>query len=149
MKYSFNVFCDSTIFFSQVNGSTTSYWFDWSVVPNKNYDLTFSYMSDDTTTTLSPIMTLAVDFNSAENSYLANGGNSRRVNTLGVLKADKHGANAFYYADSQLNPPVRLQRPSNNVFTVTLNNGLSGVPYSTPVATPYVLILHFEECDDY
>jgi hypothetical protein len=149
MKYSFNVCCDSSNnYYSQINGSTTSFFFDWGLIPDGKYDLTFSYMSDDTTTTLSPVMTLWVDFNSAGNSYLANAGQSKKINFLGNLKADKHGANAFYYADTQLNPPVQLIKPTNNVFTVSLNNALTTTAYSTPVAAPYVLVLHFESCED-
>lgn len=149
MKYSFNVCCDSSNnFYSQINGSTTQFWFDWSLVPDGHYNLTFTYMSDDTTTTLSPVMTLWVDFNGNVNQYLANAGTSRKINFLGCLKADKHGANAFYYADSNLNPPVQLIKPTNNVFTVSLNNALTTTAYATPVATPYVLVLHFEACDD-
>jgi hypothetical protein len=150
MKYSFNVCCDSSNnYYSQVNGSTTQFWFDWSLVPDGHYNLTFSYMSDDITSTLSPVMTLWVDFNGTENQYLANAGTSRKINFLGSLKADKHGANSFYYADTKLNPPVQLIKPTNNVFTVSLNNALTTTAYSTPVAAAYVLVLHFESCEDY
>lgn len=150
MKYSFNVCCDSSNnFYSQVNGSTTQFWFDWGLIPDGKYNLTFSYMSDDTTTTLSPVMTLWVDFNGNENQYLASSGQSKKINFLGSLRADKHGANSFYFADTTSNPPTRLSKPTNNVFTVSLNNALTTTPYVTPVATQYVLILHFESCDDY
>jgi len=148
MKYSFNVCCDSSNnFYSQVNGSTTQFWFDWSLVPDGTYNLTFSYMSDDTTTTLSPVMTLWVDFNGNENQYLASSGNSKKINFIGSLKADKHGTNSFYYADINTNPAVQLIKPTNNVFTVSLNNALTTTSYATPVAAQYVLILHFEACD--
>ena len=148
MKYSFNVCCDSSNnFYSQVNGSTTSFWFDWSIVPDGKYDLTFSYMSDDTTSTLSPVMTLWVDFNSVGNTYLAGNGQSNKINCLGSLLSNKHGANSFYYADITSNPPTRLSKPTNNVFTVSLNEGLTTTAYSTPVAAQYVLVLHFEEVD--
>jgi len=145
-KYSFNIACDSSNnYYSQVNGSTTQFWFDWSVIPDGKYNLTFSYMSDDITSTLSPVMTLWVDFNSAGNSYLANAGQSKKINFLGSLRADKHGVNSFYYADTLTNPPVRLSKPTNNIFTVSLNNALTTTAYSTPVAGQYVLVLHFEE----
>jgi len=119
MKYSFNVCCDSSNnYYSQINGSTTSFFFDWGLIPDGKYDLTFSYMSDDITTTLSPVMTLWVDFNSAGNNYLSNGGQTKKINFLGSLRADKHGTNSFYFADITSNPPVRLSKPTNNVFTV-------------------------------
>lgn len=151
MKYSFNVCCDSSNnFYSQIDGSTTSFLFDWTLVPEGNYDLTFSYMSDDTTITLSPVMTLWADLNGVEQCYLANGTSaSRKINFLGILKASGHGANTYYFADSTTNPPIRLQRPSNNNFTISLRNGLTTTAYTTPIAAQYVLILHFEKCDDY
>jgi hypothetical protein len=148
-KYSFNVACDSSNnYFSQINGSTTQFNFNWALVKDCKYDLTFSYMSDDTTTTLSPVMTLWTDFNCAENTYLANATTaSPNINLLGCLRADKHGANGYYYADENTNPPVRVQRPSNNTFTIFLRNALTSVAYATPVASQYVLILHFKEVD--
>ena len=150
-KYSFNVCCDSSNnFFSQINGSTTQFNFDWSLVKNCKYDLTFSYMSDDTTTTLSPVMTLWTDLNGNSNTYLANATSaSRKIGFLGALRTDKHGANGYYYADTETNPSVQLQCPANNIFTIYLRNGLTEVAYSTPVASQYVLMLHFEECEEY
>jgi hypothetical protein len=148
MKYSFNVMCDSSNNYSHINGSTTSFNFDWTLVPDKNYDLTFSYMSDDVTVTLSPIMTLWADFNGVEQNYIANGDGARKINCLGALRTYGHGANVYYWADTLTNPPTRIQRPSNNIFTISLNNALTTVPYATPVAGQYVLTLHFEECDE-
>jgi len=150
MKYSFNVVCDSSNnYFSQINGSTTTFSFNWALVPDKMYDVTFSYMSDDVTTTLSPVMTLWTDMNGTPDTYLANGTTaSKRIGFLGILRADKHGANSYYYSDSQTNPPVRMQRPSATEFTVYLRNALTTDAYATPTAGQYVLMLHFEECDD-
>jgi len=149
-KYSFNVCCDSSNnYFSQIDGSTTQFAFNWSLVKDCKYNLTFSYMSDDTTTTLSPVMTLWSDFNSIENVYLANGTTaSQRINLLGSLRADKHGTNSYYYAETTTNPRIQLERPSNNTFTIYLRNALTYVAYSSPIAAPYVLILHFEEIVD-
>ena len=142
----FNVCCDSSNnYVSQVNGSSTQFYFDWSMVPNGLYKVTFSYMSDDTTTTLSPVMTLHTDFNSADSSYLAgNGTTSTMTQCLGNLFPDKHGANGYYYAKAVDNPPVYMHKPNNNFFNVFLRNGLTTTAYSTPTASQYVLIMHFE-----
>jgi hypothetical protein len=151
MRTSFNVACDSSNnYFSQIDGSTTSYNFNWALFKDCKYDVTFSYMSDDVTTTLSPVMTLWTNFNCVENTYLANATTStQHLNLLGCLRADKHGANSYYYADENTNPPVRMQRPSNNTFTIFLRNALTSVAYATPTAGQYVLIMHFEECEEY
>jgi len=147
--YSFSVVCDSSNNrYSQITGSTTSFNFDWSLVKDTKYDLTFSYMSADTTTTLTQVMTLSTDFNSVENVYLANGtGASQRINLLGSIIADKHGANSYYYATATTNPPIQLNKPTNNIFTIFLRYGTTNIAYNDPVASPYVLILHFTECD--
>lgn len=149
-KYSFTVCCDSSNnYYSQSDaGATTSYIFDWTLVPDVKYNLTFSYMSDDVTTTLSPVMCIATDFTGVPNVFQANGSSaSRRVGFLGMLLASKHGANGCYYADVSTNPPIQLQRPDNQQFTIYLTNALSRTPYATPAPGPYVLFLHFEECD--
>jgi hypothetical protein len=145
-KYvSFNVCCDSSNnYVSQVNGSSTQFYFDWSRFPQGRYKVTFSYMSDDTTTTLSPVMTLHTDFNSGDSSYVAGNGVMTNSPCLGVLFPDKHGANGYYYAGAVDNPPVIMYRPNNNFFNVYLRNGLTTTAYSTPVAAQYVLIIHFE-----
>ena len=147
MVYSFSVVCDSSNNrYSQITGSTTSFNFDWSVVKECKYDLTFSYMSADTTTTLSQVMTISTDFNSAENVYLANAtGGSQRINLLGSLIANKHGVNSYYYADENTNPPVQLYKPTNNIFTIFLKYGTTNIAFNDPVASAYVLILNFKE----
>jgi len=151
MKYSFNVCCDSSNnYFSQINGSTTTFCFNWAIVPDKMYDVTFSYMSDDVTTTLSPVMTLWTDLNGTPDTYIANATTaSQRIGFLGTLRADDVGATSYYYADYTTNPPVRMQRPSAEQFTVFLRKALTTEAYATPTAGQYVLMLHFEECEDY
>jgi hypothetical protein len=149
MKSSFNVVCDSSNNrYSQITNSTTSFNFDWSLVKDCNYNVTFSYMSADTTTTLTQVMCVSTDFGSS-NTYLANGtGASSKINLLGSLIASKHGANSYYFAEAQTNPAVQLQRPSNNIFTIFLKYGTTNIAYNDPVASAYVLILHFEECEE-
>lgn len=149
MVYSFSVVCDSSNNrYSQITGSTTSFNFDWSLVKDTKYDLTFSYMSADTTVTLTQVMTLSTDFNSVENIYLANGtGASQRSSILGSLIASKHGINSYYYAEQKTNPPIQLNRPSNNIFTIFLKYGTTNIAYNDPVASSYVLILNFKECE--
>jgi len=141
----FNVVCDSSSnFVSQVNGSSTQYYFDWSKLPDGKYKMTFSYMSDDTTTTLSPVMTLWNDFNSADGTYSAGNGVSPMISFMGNLFPDGHGANRFYYAKAVDNPPVLMYKPNNNFFNIFLRNGTTMTSYATPVASQYVLMMNFE-----
>jgi hypothetical protein len=141
----FNVVCDSSNnYVSQVNGSSTQYYFDWTKLPEGKYKMTFSYMSDDTTTTLSPVMTLWNDFNSADGTYLAGNGVNPMISFMGVLFPDKHGANGYYYAGAVDNPPVLMYKPNNNYFNIFLRNGLTMTSYSTPTASQYVLMMNFE-----
>ena len=141
---SFNVCCDSSNnFVSQVNGSSTQFFFDWSKLPEGKYKVTFSYMADDTTTTLSPVMTLWTDLNSGDSNYTAGNGTAAMNGCLGNVFPDGHGANRFYYAKACDNCPVEMYKPMNNFFNIYLRNGLTVTPYSTPVATQYVLIMNF------
>lgn len=140
----FNVCCDSNTFVSQVDRADTQYFFDWSKLPEGQYKVTFSYMSQDTTTTLVPVMTLWTDLNSADSTYHANGGSSSMIGFLGTLIPTKHGANSSYYASSTHNPPVLMYKPNNNFFRVFLRNGLTTTSYSTPTPSVYVLMLNFE-----
>lgn len=141
----YNVCCDSSNnYVSQVNGSETKFYFDWSKIPEGQYKVTFCYMSDDTTTTLSPVMTLHTDLNSGDSSYTAGNGTSAMNMCLGNLFPDKHGANGYYFATPVHNCPVLMYRPNNNYFSVYLRNGLTTTNYSTPTASQYVLIMNFE-----
>ena len=144
----YNVVCDSSNnYVSQVNGSDTTYYFDWSKLPEGQYKVTFSYMSDDTTTTLSPVMTLWTNLNSGDSTYQAGNGVCPMIGFMGNLFPDKHGANAYYYAKHVDNPPVCMYRPNNNFFSVYLRNGITNTSYSTPVASQYVLMMNFELMD--
>ena len=106
--------------------------------------MTFSYMSDDTTTTLTPVMTLWNDFNSADGTYIAGNGVSPMISFMGVLFPNAHGVNTFYYAKHVDNPPVLMYRPNNNFFNIFVRNGLTTTSYSTPTASQYVLMMNFE-----
>ena len=146
----YNVVCDSSFNVSQPSIGQTTYYFDWSKLrDDKMYKVRFSYMSDDTTTTLSPVMTIFHDFNAGGTTYQAGNGTSNIVGLLGNVFADKHGANAYYSAKYTDNPPLMMYKPTNNFFTITFRNGLTaGSVYSTPAATSYVLMINFEETDD-
>jgi len=141
----FNVCCDSNTNVSQVNGtSETQYYFDWNKLPEGQYKVTFSFMSDDETLTLSPVMTLWTDLNSGDSTFQAGNGTCPMIGFLGTLLPTKHGANGAYYAGSTQNPPVLMYKPNNSFFKVYLRNGLTFNNYVAYVTTPYVLMMNFE-----
>lgn len=144
VKKVFNICCDSNTYVSQVNGSETTYYFEWNKLPDGQYKVTFSYMSDDTTTTLSPVMTLWSNLNSGDSTYQAGNGTASMINFMGNLFPNVHGVNSFYYAKACDNPPTYMYKPNNNFFTITLRNGLSSTTYSTPIAAQYILMINFE-----
>ena len=147
----YNVCCDSNTNVSQNNGtSDTQYYFDWSKLPEGQYKVTFSFVNDDETITLSPIMTIWTDLNSGDSTYQAGNGTtvvSPMIGFLGLVIPSKHGANGIYEAGSTYNPPVLMHKPNNNFFRVFLRNGLTTTPYTAFVTTPYVLMLNFELCE--
>lgn len=144
----YNIVCDSSNnFYSQNTGSQTTFFFDWSKLPNKMYKIKFSYMSDDISATLSPVMALWADFNGSSTTYNAGNGTDAVVGFLGNVFPDKHGANAYYSAKYNDNPPVMCYKPNNNFFTITLRNALTNTLYTTPTASQYILMLNFEEVD--
>jgi hypothetical protein len=144
----YNVCCDSNTNVSQSSGtSVTQYYFDWTKLPEGQYKVTFSYMSDDETLTLSPVQTIWTDLNSGDSTYQAGNGTtvvSPMIGFLGTLHPSKHGANGIYFAGSTMNPPVMMYKPNNNFFTIFLRNGLTNGAYTAYVTTPYVLMLNFE-----
>ena len=146
----YNIVCDSSFNVSQNGIGQTTYYFDWSKLRNdKMYKVRFSYMSDDTTTTLSPVMTIFHDFNAGSTTYQAANGTANIIGLLGNVFPDKHGANAYYSAKYTDNPPLMMYRPTNSNFTISFRNGLTlNSLYSTPAPAAYVLMINFEECDD-
>ena len=127
----------------------SQYFFDWSVLPEGKYNLTFTFMSgqvNESSVPFIPILNIALG---QSTNYTADPLriSSLITNTIGILIpliSDK----SYLYADKNVNHPITLNRPSQNNFTVNiLNNITNGLWIDTAFAdlTTYVLTLSLEQ----
>ena len=139
------VVCDSRFSFAGANDSSRQYYFDWSVIPDGKYEITFSLVSD-TAVNLADQYSLFSNMISPQNVYHASGSvGAQTVAFLGNLHFAAFntaaGTSNFLFADQHTNPPVICNRPMTNLFTIGVFDGMSGTNNAT--MPPYVLTLHF------
>jgi hypothetical protein len=122
------------------------YYFDWSVIPDGKYELTFSFMGDPAAN-LNDNFSLFSNMISPQNVYQASGRiGANSVAFLGNLCYVGYNSPAltltYLFADQTTNPPVICNRPMNNIFTIGIFDGFSG---ANNVTTPaYILTLYFK-----
>ncbi len=137
-----------------------NYYIDWSaILPDKNFKLTFSFISEaNYITNLLFVPIITIDFLNQANidicqpTYQATSSNILGLIFPSYLDPNAHLANLR--ADKNFNQPIYLARPRQNNFNVRLINNNNPPDFwiddSTPTGqpiSPYVLILSFEECD--
>ena len=165
MSKNYNVVLNSTFCTSDSISNTNTnknYYIDWSsVLPDKNFKLTFSYISEcDTITSLARIPLITIDFlnqgkqvasQQSLTSYQATSSNILGLIFPTYLDPTNH--NAYFRAEKNFNNPIYLSRPRQNNFNVTIINNnnpptewVDNDPTPQPLAS-YVLILSFEECE--
>jgi len=132
--------------------------FDWSTIPDRNYEVHFSFnsMPMSLTYTAQPICMIYSDiFNG--NVYMPNGTNgAKTTQALGLAFPYVLSANTFLHAEDGTCPPIYINtRPRNNQFTIDLlTNANPPVPFN-PFSgagvegsmVPWVLILEFVPVD--
>lgn len=124
------------------------YYFDWSVIPDGKYELSFTFVSDSNTLDQFVQYTLFSNMISPQNVYQA--GSRIGANTVAylgtlALQGINNGAgntNNIIKMGLTDNPPVICNRPMTNVFTIGVYDGLSGV--LVPLFTDYMLTLYFK-----
>jgi hypothetical protein len=137
---------------TKLNGTNTnqmSFTFDWSVLDDKPYELSFSFLSDAFTTTTTTCSSAILSDLFLGNAYTTTTTESAPFSSVLGLIASGTGASGVSYlrAESQSNDHIYLiGRPRQNKFTIsiigldyaTLNAGLAtGVNWS--------LCLHFKD----
>jgi hypothetical protein len=146
----YNVSFDSTNVYGGANNNKRSYVTNWSsILPDKAYKVTFSYMSA-TCAVPSPnthVMTLQMDL--GQSCSFSAGANAFASSAfLGSIPITSIGADEYYSATTTDNPPIYIRtRPQVNITEVRLHNGLGVTNFNTPVPSDYVLTLCFEEMD--
>jgi len=133
--------------------------FDWSVIPDRNYEVHFSFnsMPMSLTWVSQPICMIYSDLFAGGNVYMpttTNGASSTQ--SLGVAFPYVLSANTFLHAEDGTVPPIFVNsRPHINQFTVSLlTNANPPVPYNPFSGTgvegtmvPWVLTLEFVPVD--
>ena len=127
------------------------FFFDWSVLPQGKYKMTFSFISsrvNQTTIDHIPILTAGLGQNTNFYAdYLRI--SAITTNTIGVLVPYVVSANSYLYADKNINHPIILNRPANNTFNVNIltndNTNDVWVDNDNTQMQSYVLTLSFEQ----
>ena len=127
----------------------SQYFFDWNVLPEGKYKLTFSFISSNVNQSnveYIPILNVALgqstNFNADPLRISA-----ITTNTIGVLIPYVVSANSYLYADKNINHPIILNRPSQNNFKVDIlddtNTRWIGTDFNEMES--YVLTLSLEQ----
>ena len=142
-----NIVIDSRYAFATFSGNwSKQYYFDWSVIPDGKYELTFSFISvpqnniGDTYSVFSNMI-------SPQNVYQASSVvGARTIACLGSLKYDAFNATTgninYVYADQQTNPPIIVNRPMTNLFTIGIFDGLAA-DYNITIPD-YIMTIHLK-----
>ena len=128
--------------------SSDTFFYDWSLIPDVPYYLTFSFASSVAPITQFAQMAMLYIDLAQSNNQLAKPQSSaqfaNRSQFLGNLMYAVVGPNNYLYAENNTNPATYLNgRPQSNNFNVEI--------YSTPTAAylplsgTYCLILSFQE----
>ena len=148
-------FCLNSNFGGNTPATSSTFFIDWSVLPEGEYKVSFTFTSAITATDLGNTVNavLYLDLGQASTSIIeasaANANNTYRGGFLGCLRQTSYSVSAdyvtFLYADTNTNPPVYiLTRPRNNNVSVDINTSATTTTTNfTPIGA-YVLTLSFE-----
>lgn len=140
------------------NRASATFNFDWSVLPDRNYEVHFSFNSQpmNLSSNVQPICMIHSDIFSASNTYVAGSqaswNGSQTSNFIGVAYPYVLGTNSFLHAEDGTCPPIYLNTPPrNNQFTVSLltneNPQTEWAPIAGGTLQPWVLLLRFVPVD--
>lgn len=160
MSKTYNVVVNSIFCTSETAGQLNSdkkYYIDWSaIMPQGEYELTFTFISEtNSLTSLANLPLIYVDFLSQANiDAVQPGYQATSSHFLGMLYPSvihQPTDSSILRADRNSNNPIFLvNRPHNNEFRVqVLNNNNPPIPWVDDAVAPeslapYVLNLHFK-----
>ena len=148
-------FCLNSNFGGATPATSSTFFIDWSVLPEGEYKVSFTFTSAITGTDLGNTTNAVIylDLGQASQSIIepsaALSANTYRGGFLGCLRQTSYSIAAdyvtFLYADTITNPPVYiLTRPRNNNISVDIHTGSTTTTTNfTPIGA-YVLTLSFE-----
>jgi len=135
---------------TQIAGANNSmtFNFDWSVLEDKPYELTFNYASEAFTTTSSTCVgVITTDLNLGSNYGNATNQHAPSSSILGMIASGTGATGTTYlYADANTNEHIfLLGRPKQNTFTITISD-LDGTTVNAGITTQkWILILHLKD----
>ena len=127
-----------------------THYFDWTVLPESKYKVTFSFMSGfQSLANMPSIPTLYIDlgqdtvYTSSINSSIA-----KQTQIVGMLFPNLISANSFLSCTKESTSTIFLSsRPNSNQFNVRILNNITGANWldnNNNLITNYVLNLTFE-----
>ena len=148
-------FCLNSSFGGRTPETGSTFFVDWSIMPEGEYKVSFTFTCVITSTELANISNAVIylDLGQASQSIIepshALAANTYRGGFLGCLRQTSYSISAdyitFLYADTNTNPPVYiLNRPRNNNVSVDIHTSSTTTTTNfTPIGA-YVLTLSFE-----
>ena len=152
-------FCLNSNFGGNTPATSSTFFIDWSVLPEGEYKVSFTFTSAIASADLGNTSNAVIylDLGQASTSIIepsaALSANTYRGGFLGCLRQTSYGTGAttltdyvtFLYADTNTNPPVYiLTRPRNNSVSVDIHTASTTTTTNfTPIGA-YVLTLSFE-----
>jgi hypothetical protein len=131
-------------------GVDESFFIDWSRLPNKPYNLTFTFFTSGTNVLITPLINIFVDLGQQSQMAVSSLDSQvcGRAGYLGKLIWSGGGVNNSLRALLNENPPLYLEgRPTQNTVRVELiKNDGTYQPY-TAIVSGYTLQLCLEEVD--
>jgi hypothetical protein len=125
--------------------------FDWSVLPDRNYLVHYSFNSSNMSITSGKVCLISSDIFTHTNTFVAGAQTGRTSaqssNILGVAYPYIYGATSALHADDSTAPPTYINtRPTLNQFSVHIKTA-DATPVAYPNLAEWVLVLHFTPVD--
>ena len=148
-------FCLNSNFGGNTPATSSTFFIDWSVLPEGEYKVCFTFTSAITATDLGSTTNAVIylDLGQASTSIIesssALSSNTYRGGFLGCLRQTSYLNTADYvtylYADTNSNPPVYIfTRPRNNNVSVDIHTSSTSTNTNFSPIGAYVLTLSFE-----
>ena len=152
-------FCLNSNFGGNTPATSSTFFVDWSVLPEGEYKVSFTFTSSIASSDLgnSNNAVIYLDLGQASSSIIepsaALSANTYRGGFLGCLRQTSYQTGAttptdyitFLYADTITNPPIYiLSRPRNNNVSVDIHTSSTSTTTNFSPFGAYVLTLSFE-----
>ena len=146
---SYTVLLNSNLSTGTINDAQFN--FDWSVIPNRNYMVHYSFNTSNMSISTGKVCLISSGLFSSANTYFASGQDIRTgaqtTNVLGVAYPYIYGAVSALHADDSTAPPIYINaRPTLNQFTIHVKTA-DATPIDYPSLGAWVLILRFVPVD--